>query len=167
MSKTFIIDLDGTLIKFCPHVVNKIFGTYELLPGVAQAILDAINHGDKVIFMTARPENMRVEVERELRNLGLTWQQIVMGAGGGERVIVNDLPCKAIRVQQNKGFTYDEINCDSKHTDRRDSSDSSSRENRVSSPNLHENQQSCWAHTPISTKRRGLRSPGSVRRPPS
>jgi len=40
--------------------------------------------------MTARKESTREITEQHLRSYGLAWDQLIMGVGGGQRVIIND-----------------------------------------------------------------------------
>ena len=49
LSKTWIFDLDGTLVKH-----NGYKSKEEVLPGVKKFFSDNIKQEDKVIFMTAR-----------------------------------------------------------------------------------------------------------------
>lgn len=120
--KTIFCDIDGTLIKHSGNLSN-ILNNYSninenvLLPNT----LNIINKWDKlgynIILTTGRKESMRKYTEEQLSKLGIFYDQLIMGIGGGDRIIINDMKpnsnkntCYAINVPRNKGITYSDFN---------------------------------------------------------
>lgn len=110
-SKTLIIDVDGTILKH-QHSISSVYEDEPaLLPGVREKINTWDSQGHRIIFMTARKESTRELTESQLRKFGLAWDQLIMGVGNGERVLVNDKLSKedmdravAINVVTDEGF---------------------------------------------------------------
>lgn len=86
LPKTWIFDLDGTLLK---HNGYKIDGEDTLLEG-AKEYLDGLPQDDKVVILTSRPEDYREETLAFLRSHGIRFDQILFGMPMGERILVND-----------------------------------------------------------------------------
>ena len=66
----------------------------------------------KIILVTGRKECTRSETESQLRYHGLVWDQLVMGIGGGVRVLINDKKplhegdtATGITIERNIGLT--------------------------------------------------------------
>jgi NDP-sugar pyrophosphorylase family protein len=88
--KTLFIDIDGTILKHV-HTISQVYSEPSCaLPGVVNKINEWDSHGHKIILCTARKESTRAITEQQLREHGIAWDQLVMGIGGGERVLVND-----------------------------------------------------------------------------
>lgn len=88
--KTLFIDIDGTLLKHV-HSISQVYSEpSEALPGVVKKINEWDSHGHRIILCTARKESTRAITEQQLREHGIAWDQLVMGIGGGERVLIND-----------------------------------------------------------------------------
>ena len=88
LPKTWILDLDGTLVK---HNGYKIDGYDTLLPG-ARGLLNNIARQDMVIIVTARRKEYAGLTERFLKEQGICYQHIIYDAPYGERIFIND--CK-------------------------------------------------------------------------
>ena len=88
LPKTWILDLDGTLVK---HNGYKIDGYDTLLPG-ARGLLNNIARQDMVIIVTARRKEYAGLTERFLKEQGICYQHIIYDAPYGERILIND--CK-------------------------------------------------------------------------
>lgn len=104
--KTLIIDLDGTVFAHGkdgtgaiyeealkqPRDNNRRYVTKVayLLDGVREAFNDWHGKGYRLILMTGRCESTRKETEEQLRMHGLFWDMLIMGIGGGQRVLIND-----------------------------------------------------------------------------
>lgn len=108
--KTWLLDVDGTLLNFHGTLDSIIrLGSSEL-PGVREFV-DAIHgRGDRLILMTGRPESMRSITEKQLLEAGIAWHQLIMDVGIGVRILVNDMrkdddrpTAAAINLQRNKG----------------------------------------------------------------
>ena len=86
LSKTWIFDLDGTLVKHNGHKTEE---GDSLLPGVKE-YLDAIPVDDKIIIFTAREEKYRDLTCRFLNKKEIRYDKICFGMPRGERIVVND-----------------------------------------------------------------------------
>lgn len=94
MGKTWILDLDGTIVK---HNGYKMDGKDSFLPG-AKEFLDSLPEDDMVIFLTSRKDEMidgvwrevTKETEQFLAENGIRYSQIIYQAPYGERILIND-----------------------------------------------------------------------------
>ncbi len=86
LPKTWIFDLDGTLVK---HNGYKEDGRDTLLAG-AGGYLAGIPPEDKVIILTSRTEEYRGMTVRFLEENGIRYDGILFGMPMGERILVND-----------------------------------------------------------------------------
>ncbi len=86
LSKTWIFDLDGTLLK---HNGYKIDGRDTLLPG-AKEYLDALPNEDVILILTSRTEEYRQETLSFLQENGIRYNEILFNMPYGERIVVND-----------------------------------------------------------------------------
>ncbi len=86
LPKTWILDLDGTLVK---HNGYKLDSRDTLLPG-AKEFLASLRPEDMVVLITSRTEAYRDRTERFLREQGVRYDALVFGAPYGERILVND-----------------------------------------------------------------------------
>ena len=86
LGKTWIFDLDGTVVK---HNGYKIDGKDTLLEG-AREFFEKIPETDMIIFVTSRTSDLKKETEDLLSKEGIRFDQIIWGAPFGERILVND-----------------------------------------------------------------------------
>lgn len=88
--KTIFCDIDGTIIKHAHRFshVSK-YPAFDL-PGVINKFNEWDSQGHKVILTTARKESARYITEKQLSDLGMAWDLLVMGVTSGTRVIIND-----------------------------------------------------------------------------
>lgn len=88
--KTYIIDLDGVLVKSSAKYFKPYWGTS---PGIEQNIR-AVNQlkdkGNQIVIFTSRTENFRAITEHQLKKNGLLYDFLFMGALHSQRVLVND-----------------------------------------------------------------------------
>lgn len=109
--KTIICDIDGTLIK---HNKPSDVAKDSYLPDLLEGTIDKLNEwercGYNIILLTGRKESMRQVTEKQLSKLGIYYDQLIMGAGGGTRYLINDYKpdgtesAFAINVERNKGI---------------------------------------------------------------
>ena len=92
---TIFSDIDGTMWKHEYDIRHSMNGTQRLLPGVFDKFLEWHRQGFKIILTTGRPESLREETERQLRELGIFYNQLVMDCGPGPRILINDMESKA------------------------------------------------------------------------
>ena len=86
LGKTWILDLDGTIVK---HNGYKLDGHDTFLEG-AREFLRTIPDSDIIVFITSRTEQEKEMTERFLSDNGIRYDAIVYGAPFGERVLIND-----------------------------------------------------------------------------
>lgn len=86
LSKTWIFDLDGTLVK---HNGYKLDGKDTLLSG-AKEYLDALPAEDYVLILTSRTEEYRAETIHFLKESDIRYNEILFNMPYGERIVVND-----------------------------------------------------------------------------
>ena len=109
--KTIICDIDGTLVKHHGSQSRQITYTPELLPGSIEKFDEWDKKGYNVILITGRKESFRKKTEKQLEALGIMYDHLIMGLGGGTRVLINDLKpdsdeptAIAINLERNKGI---------------------------------------------------------------
>ena len=90
--KTIFCDLDGTLTKH-PTDVGLIQGpNYELevLPGVKEFLYTIDVNSYHLVITTGRKESAREATIKQLQRVGILYDQLIMGFGGGDRILIND-----------------------------------------------------------------------------
>lgn len=89
--KTIICDIDGTLVLHCTQTeVSKPSHKMTLIDGTINKLSEWESKGYNIILMTGRKESLRKVTEKQLRRLGIFYDQLIMGVGGGGRVLIND-----------------------------------------------------------------------------
>ena len=109
--KTIFSDIDGTLIEqvpfedLNPNVVN-------VLPGVRKKMNEWYEAGHYIVLTTARPEHLREITQIQMNKAGIRFDQLVMGIGREERILINNNSSKdpnrhralAVPVLRDGGF---------------------------------------------------------------
>lgn len=103
LNKTWIFDLDGTLLK---HNGYKT-GTDILLPGVTEFFTN-IKDDDKVIILTARSSQFREETEKFLSNNNIRYDFIIYDLPVGERILFNDMKPSGLKTAYAYNLKRDE-----------------------------------------------------------
>tara|TARA_R110002012_G_scaffold52290_2_gene134284 strand:+ start:471 stop:842 length:372 start_codon:yes stop_codon:yes gene_type:complete len=89
--KTIICDIDGTLVKhISPLETTKPGFKMQLLPGTLEKLAEWDVKGYNIILMSGRREGARKETERQLSEVGVIYDKLILGVGGGIRVLLND-----------------------------------------------------------------------------
>ena len=86
MPKTWILDLDGTIVK---HDGPFKEGKDSFLPG-AREFLENISKEDMIIFLTARTKYEKPHTLQFLKEHNVRYDYIIFCAGQGERILIND-----------------------------------------------------------------------------
>ncbi|MGO5315370.1 hypothetical protein ACTQ1O_13360 [Bilifractor sp. LCP21S3_A7] len=86
LPKTWILDLDGTIVK---HNGYKIDGIDTMLSG-AREFIDSIPADDMIIFLTSRTDEYRELTIDFLRINNIRYNEIIFNVPYGERILVND-----------------------------------------------------------------------------
>ena len=96
--KTIFCDIDGTLIRHPNHDgkerlhdIPKPNHKAEALPGTLTKLWEWEGNGYKIILTTGRKESMRSTTEKQLKEIGIFWDHLIMGLGSGQRYLINDL----------------------------------------------------------------------------
>ena len=90
--KTIFCDIDGTLIKHCSTFESsKPDFKAEVLPGVIEKLKEWTLKNYRLILVTGRKESQREVTEKQLKEIGITYDMFFMGVGRGSRVIINDI----------------------------------------------------------------------------
>lgn len=109
--KTVICDIDGTLIFHnSPDKAARPDTQAVLLEGTIDKLLEWDRKGYNIILLTGRKESLRTVTEQQLARVGIFYDQLIMGVGGGPRYLVNDTKpdgahsAFAYNVLRNKGI---------------------------------------------------------------
>jgi hypothetical protein len=116
LSKTIFCDLDGTLVKHCGDATLIQDPNYELkiLPGTIKILNDWNRNGYYIIITTGRKESAREATIKQLQRAGILYDQLIMGFGGGDRILINDKKSNsdrntayAINIDRNVGLEHE------------------------------------------------------------
>lgn len=89
--KTIICDIDGTLVKHVtPLETSKPNFKMELLPGTIEKLQEWDVNGYNIILISGRREGSRKETEKQLSEVGIIYDKLILGVGGGVRHLIND-----------------------------------------------------------------------------
>ena len=110
--KTIFCDIDGTLIEHRPPEESaKKEYVPKLLPGTLEKLREWDIKGYNIILTTGRRESSRKVTEQQLSSLGIYYDYLIMGIGGGVRILINDKKpkndeetCFAYSFERNKGI---------------------------------------------------------------
>lgn len=112
--KTIFCDIDGTIFRHQGNLSDMI-KIVDLLPGVIEKFLSWRDKDYYIVLTTARPEGCRLATEMQLNNLGIFFDQLVMGLNTGPRVLINDkktdgsLTSYCINIERDRGLRDIEI----------------------------------------------------------
>ncbi len=106
--KTIICDIDGTILKYFKNHYGIINNEPKVLPGVVKKMNNWENDGHKIILITGRRENLREITEKQLTNIGIPFDFLIMGCADKGRVLINDedkvTKAYAISLKRDSGF---------------------------------------------------------------
>ena len=109
---TIFCDIDGTLIEHEPptHSSTSAYKP-KLLNGTIKKLLEWDKKGYNIILVSGRREGARTQTEKQLASLGIIYDKLILGIGGGKRYIVNDRKpysqenyAIAINIDRNQGI---------------------------------------------------------------
>ena len=91
-AKTIFCDLDGTLVEHIGDVTLLQNPNFKLkvLPGVKETIRDWDKKGYHIVITTGRKESTREATVKQLQIAEILYDQLIMGFGGGDRILIND-----------------------------------------------------------------------------
>ena len=88
---TIICDIDGTLVKHVsPLETSKPTYKMELLPGTIETIAEWDKKGYNIILLSGRRESTRIQTKKQLAEVGIIYDTLILGVGGGVRHLIND-----------------------------------------------------------------------------
>lgn len=109
--KIIFLDIDGTILKHHGgHSSDLISQKTQLLPGVKEKLDEWEVEGCQIIITTGRKESYRKFTEKQLLVCGIAYDQLIMGLGRGERILVNDKKsdgsnaARAFCIDRNEGI---------------------------------------------------------------
>lgn len=109
--KTIFCDIDGTLVKHsAPCEASLPSHKMELLHGTLEKLAEWDRLGYTIVLVTGRKESLRSVTERQLSEVGIFYDKLIMGIGSGERVLINDkkpdgaITSYSINLERNKGL---------------------------------------------------------------
>ncbi len=88
--KTIFSDIDGVLFAHCGDILKQATTIPQVLPGVLDRFREWDRAGYRIILVSGRRESMREDTEHQLRVAGIIYDELIMGVGGGVRVLIND-----------------------------------------------------------------------------
>ena len=89
--KTIFSDIDGTLVEHVsPFESTNPNHKMKLLPGTIEKLQEWDVKGYNIILISGRREGSRKETERQLAEVGIIYDKLILGVGGGIRHLIND-----------------------------------------------------------------------------
>jgi hypothetical protein len=89
--KTIFCDIDGTLVRHDPpHLTAKPNYKMQILEGTLEKLMEWDKKGYNIILTTGRKESLRKVTEQQLSEVGIFYNHLIMGIGGGTRYLIND-----------------------------------------------------------------------------
>jgi uncharacterized HAD superfamily protein len=108
---TIFCDIDGTLIEHdTPGIAFRSDYIMKPLKGTYDKLLEWDRKGYRLILTTGRKESLRAITEQQLVDVGIHYDQLIMGIGGGPRWLINDdkpdgtSTANHISLQRNEGI---------------------------------------------------------------
>lgn len=87
---TVFLDIDGTILEHQGSLSSLMMNPPLVLVGVHKKLNEWEARGFNIILTTGRKESQRAFTERQLEKLGIFYDQLIMGIGGGPRYLIND-----------------------------------------------------------------------------
>jgi len=109
---TIFCDIDGTLVTHSkPTIAQLPNHKLTLLEGTLEKLLEWDKLGYRIILTTGRKESLRKPTESQLAEVGIIYDLLIMGIGGGKRYLINDKKFNrtenyaiAVNLERNKGI---------------------------------------------------------------
>ena len=109
LPKTIFCDIDGVLVNHSGDVTEAFDA--EVLPGAVETVREWDKKGYRIILVSGRRESMRAGTEKQLTEIGIIFDQLILGIGGGDRILINDMKkdktthtCFAYNLVRNEGL---------------------------------------------------------------
>tara|TARA_R110000824_G_scaffold391769_2_gene589772 strand:+ start:4377 stop:4739 length:363 start_codon:yes stop_codon:yes gene_type:complete len=109
---TIFCDLDGTLVEHSKATDAQLpTHKLKLLDGTLEKLREWERNGFKIILTTGRKESLRRVTKKQLEEVGIIYDLLIMGIGGGKRILINDRKLNknqdyavAVNLNRNKGI---------------------------------------------------------------
>ena len=89
--KTIFCDIDGTLVEHDPPGVASLPNRKMTpLPETIRVLEKWDAEGCRIILTTGRKESLRAVTVKQLSEVGIFYDKLIMGLGGGDRILIND-----------------------------------------------------------------------------
>lgn len=88
--KTYFVDVDGVVVKNGGEYSKPFWGTTEGLPANIGIINRLYDLGNYIILITSRKEKYRDTTIKQLKKVGVKYNQLIMGLNHSPRVVIND-----------------------------------------------------------------------------
>jgi len=98
--KTIFCDIDGTLIRHIGPPNLQLSYSYtkkDILKNSIKALNLWESLGYNIILTTGRRESARNRTVKSLEDLGIIYDKLIMGLGGGDRILINDRKPNSVR----------------------------------------------------------------------
>ena len=114
---TIFCDIDGTLVTHSkPTIAQSPKHKLTLLEGTLEKLLEWDRLGYRIILTTGRKESLRKVTKNQLAEVGIIYDLLIMGIGGGKRYLINDKKpngtenyAVAVNLDRNNGIKHLEI----------------------------------------------------------
>jgi len=103
MTKTIFCDIDGTILKHKGDIYRNILEPAEILEGVLERFKEWDKKNYRIILTTGRKEGCRERTIEQLKNLGINYDELIMGLPNGDRILIND---KKPNLIENTAYSY-------------------------------------------------------------
>jgi len=88
--KTIFCDIDGTLLKHRSPEDIASGASSSLTNDALKAIKQWEANGYNIILVTGRKPSLKKTTKTELASYGIVYDKLIMGIGGGDRILIND-----------------------------------------------------------------------------
>lgn len=106
-----LLDIDGTLVEHRGSHYTQIKRKPKVLPGVKEWLEQWDKTGCRIVLLTGRRESSRAHTEKQLLDMGIFYDVLVMGVGNGPRYLFNDMKkgrknptAIAVNLKRNEGL---------------------------------------------------------------
>jgi uncharacterized HAD superfamily protein len=113
MSKTYFIDIDGTIVQHLTYGQLDDPNIHDtLLPGVIE-LWNSFDDEDIIIITTARLQKHEEFTKKIFEQYHLRYNKMLFDLNSGPRILINDTPdisfpkAIAMNVRRNDGFFFD------------------------------------------------------------
>lgn len=111
MTKTIFLDIDGCILTHYGTLQTQVTKLPVVLPNVLETLDEWEKEGHLIILTTGRKEYLREITEKQLMDVGVVYDRLIMGLNRGERIVINDKKphaditvARAIELKRNEGL---------------------------------------------------------------